>query len=246
MCLLAIVWRVVREASLVVAANREEAYARAGTPPQLVADRTRFVAGLDPQAGGTWLGVNQHGLLVAVANRIKSQVLATPRSRGLLVRDLLQCASAKEAVEQAAAELDKRLYAGCNLLCADRVSAQVIHAGDWLQVWPLPAGIHVLASRNLNNDADPRIAYALARLGRLPLGASLAVWIEELKALCGKTGDDESPPICLRGSLGGTVSSSIIALGERLQDGAYLHAQGPPDRTPYEDYSPLLARVLED
>jgi uncharacterized protein with NRDE domain len=119
MCLLAILYRVVDDAPLIVAANREEDYARGGTPPQLVANGVRFVAGLDPQAGGTWLGINHHGLLVALTNRPKSQVPLQPPSRGLLVRELLQCRRAKEASDQAVRELDQNRYAGCNVLCAD-------------------------------------------------------------------------------------------------------------------------------
>ncbi|PWT85887.1 MAG: hypothetical protein C5B58_02370, partial [Acidobacteria bacterium] len=72
MCLLAVFFRVVEDAPVVVGANREEAYARGGTVPQLLSGPTRFVAGLDPIAGGTWLGINQHGVLIAVTNRPRS------------------------------------------------------------------------------------------------------------------------------------------------------------------------------
>ena len=83
MCLLALFFRVAEDAAVVVGANREEAYARGGTPPQVLEGPPRAVAGLDPTAGGTWLGVNGHGLLVAVTNRPKSEAPAQPRSRGL-------------------------------------------------------------------------------------------------------------------------------------------------------------------
>src|SRR5437588_69073 len=138
MCLLAIFFRVAEDAPLVVGANREEAYARGGLPPQLLDGETRAVAGLDPVAGGTWLGVNEHGVLVAVTNRRKSELPDRPRSRGLLARELLGCPSAAAAVELATRELDADRYAGCNFLCADRERAVVLQAGDWLRVRPLP------------------------------------------------------------------------------------------------------------
>jgi hypothetical protein len=50
--------------------------------------------------------------------------------------------------------------------------------------------------------------------------------------------------MCLRGEKGGTVSSSIVALRESPEDCIYLHAQGPPDREPYSDVSPLLQSLL--
>src|SRR5436305_14017005 len=101
MCLIALFFRAVEDAPLVVGANREEFYARGGEPPRLLDGPARAVAGLDPAAGGTWLGLNAHGVLVAVTNRRKSRVPPLPRSRGLLARDLLGCESAAAAVEAA-------------------------------------------------------------------------------------------------------------------------------------------------
>src|SRR3954453_5320422 len=62
MCLLALFFRMVEDAPLVAGANREEAYARGGSPPQILDGPCRAVAGLDPLAGGTWFGVNEHGV----------------------------------------------------------------------------------------------------------------------------------------------------------------------------------------
>src|SRR5438270_6909928 len=101
MCLLALFYRVVEDAPVIVGANREEHYARGGEPPHILRDSCAFVAGTDPVAGGTWLGVNEHGVLIAVTNRLKSDLPQQPRSRGLLARELLASASAAEAVQQA-------------------------------------------------------------------------------------------------------------------------------------------------
>src|SRR5262245_33249274 len=118
MCLIALFFRVVEDAPLVVGANREEAFARGGEPPGLYDAAVRFVAGRDLVGGGTWLGVNEHGLLVAVTNRPKSDLPAQPRSRGLLARDLLASRrSARAAADLAALELGQNRYAGCNVLC---------------------------------------------------------------------------------------------------------------------------------
>ncbi|MFO0929750.1 MAG: hypothetical protein U0736_22460 [Gemmataceae bacterium] len=53
-------------------------------------------------------------------------------------------------------------------------------------------------------------------------------------------------PICFRHPTRGTVSSSIIALSDRLVDAAYLHAQGPPDSVGYQDVSPLLRQLAAE
>jgi uncharacterized protein with NRDE domain len=241
MCLVALLFRVAGDAPVVVGANREEFYVRGGEPPQLFGGPVRFVGGRDPAAGGTWLGVNQHGVLVAVTNRVKSHLPAQPRSRGLLLADLLACASAAAAADLAARELGQDRYAGCNFLCADATHATVLHAGDWLRVRTLPPGIHVLTNRDVNDASDPRLGHALGWLAHRG-HADAAGWVAALQELCGQRGGP-FPPICLRGEVKGTVSSSIFALRQPLGQSTYLHAQGPPDVTPYQDYSYLMREL---
>lgn len=242
MCLLALFFRVVEDAPVVAAGNREEAYARGGEPPQLFEGPCRFVAGRDPVAGGTWFGVNQHGVLVAVTNRPKSQPPNQPRSRGLLAKELLGCPSAAAASNLATRELSQNPYAGCNVLCADAERAIVLHAGDWLRVRPLPPGLHVVTKHDVNDVNDRRVTHALAWLGQRRYGASYQC-LAALQELCAQTGNG-TPPICIHGQEGGTVASSIVALRSPLTISTYLHAQGPPDRTPYADYSHWLRDVV--
>lgn len=239
MCLLAIMNRVVEDAPLVVGANREEMYARGGEPPRIFDGPLPFICGTDPQAGGTWLGVNQHGVLAALTNRVKSSLPAKPRSRGLLVRDLLACASATDALNLACRELSSNQYAGCNVLVADIQRVEVIQAGDWLRVRPLTPGIHVLTNHDVNSVSDPRTRLAFDWLEQLPCRTAEDC-LASLKQLCGQT---EQPPICLRGQDRGTVSSTLIALTPTLLHSRFLHAQGPPDQTPFEDLSHLLKQI---
>jgi uncharacterized protein with NRDE domain len=241
MCLLALFFRVVDDAAVVVGANREEYYQRGGEPPRLLLPGpVRAVAGVDPVAGGTWLGVNEKGVLAAVTNRLKRDMPAQPRSRGLLVREMLTCLSAAVAVDHVFHELRKQPYAGANFLCADASQAVVIHAGDSLRIRPLPPGIHVLTNGDVDDLNDPRLKYALDWLNRRPYD-SAADCVQALRELCGQH-EPEHPPICFRHEERGTVSSSIIALRRALTDSTYLHAQGPPCQTPYVDCSQLLFR----
>jgi uncharacterized protein with NRDE domain len=241
MCLLALFFRVVEDAPVVVGANREEFYARGGEPPRILEGPVRALAGVDPVAGGTWFGVNAGGLLAAVTNRPKSNVPPQPPSRGLLIRDLLGCVDTSAAVALAARELGTNRYAGCNILLADQGSAVVIHAGDWLRVRPLPPGLHVLTSHDVNDASDRRLGHALWWLEQRPYRSSDDC-LSALKELCAQPGNGD-PPICLHGPDRGTVSSTLVLLHPSLKKSRYLHAQGPPDRTPYQDYSHLLREL---
>jgi uncharacterized protein with NRDE domain len=236
--LLALFYRVVEDAPLVVGANREEMYARGGEPPQILDGPRRAVGGRDPVAGGSWLAVNENGVLVALTNRLKTDAPPQPRSRGLLVRDLLGCASAADAVHLATQELNSQRYAGCNVAIADTERAVILQAGDWLRIRPLPAGIHVLTGRDVNDETDARTHHALWWLYRRHYTRS-AGCVAALKELCSQTGDG-GPPICLHGAIGGTVCSSILVLRPTLDRSRFLHAQGSPDVTAYQDCSPLL------
>jgi uncharacterized protein with NRDE domain len=242
MCLLALFFRVVEDAPIVAGANREEFYSRGGEPPQLLDSPCPAVAGVDPLAGGTWLGVNQGGVLIAVTNRSKSETPARPRSRGLLARELLGCPTATAAVDHAARELEGGNYAGCNIVCADAENVSIVHGGDWLRIRPLPPGLHVLTSHDVNDASDPRLGYALWWLSQRSYGSAQDCLLA-LKELCAQKGNG-TPALCINGEQSGTVSSSLIALRLPLVRSSYLHAQGPPDRTPYADYSFLLQQLF--
>lgn len=236
MCLVALFYQRYDDAPVIVGANREEYYARGGEPPRVLEESPRVVAGVDPTASGTWLGVNEWGVLIAVTNRTRRVVPQRPRSRGLLARDLLRCASAREAAEQATRELREDHYAGCNVLCVDRRTAVVLHAGDVFEVRELPPGLHLLTANDVNDSRDVRQEFARSWLRRRT-PADSEECVLALRALCGLTGH---APMCLRGPDRGTVSSTIIAKREPPGRSTYLHAQGPPDQAPFEDYSHLL------
>ena len=80
--------------------NRDEQRSRAvGRPPRrMTVAGVRLVAPEDAEAGGTWIGVNEHGLTVCLLNRAPEgrRSPSRPISRGLLVASLLDCRSTAE------------------------------------------------------------------------------------------------------------------------------------------------------
>jgi hypothetical protein len=94
--------------------NRDQQRTRpAASPPQIHAlGAHRAVFPLDPQGGGTWIGVNDAGLVVALLNRQPTALEPEPakRSRGLIVRELLQFGSLPD-VATAIGTIDPRGFA---------------------------------------------------------------------------------------------------------------------------------------
>ncbi len=239
MCLILLVYRAVDGYPLLLAANREELYSRPTAPPQLHAGPPRVVCGTDLAAGGTWLAVNEYGLVAAVTNRPRQGVPPKPRSRGLLCRDVARLPSAADALELARDELAREPYAGVNLLVADRHTAWVISAGDRLVVQPLEPGVHVLAAGDVNDPHDGRLARVRRIYSQQP-AATADEFRRLASTICslGPAGDE--PPIVLRRPGAGTVSSTILVVADSLGDSQLWHAAGPPDETAYEDLSPLV------
>ena len=93
MCTIAILIDVVAGAPLVLAANRDELYARPARPPELLVGDPPIAGGVDALSGGTWLAVRGDGRFAAVTNQ-RALATAPPglRSRGHAVRELAAAA----------------------------------------------------------------------------------------------------------------------------------------------------------
>jgi hypothetical protein len=84
----------MREGSILrVFMNRDERRTRAAEAPpaETLRDGVRRIAPADGEAGGTWIAVNEYGLVVLVVNgylRDDCEPMDAPRSRGRLVHDV--------------------------------------------------------------------------------------------------------------------------------------------------------------
>ena len=244
MCTLAILYRVARGTPILVAANREERYDRPTQYPKIQSGTPRVVCGIDRKAGGTWMGVNQHGLLCAVCNRRKSSVPAEPRSRGLLCRELLELRTAKEAASRAAKELAKGIYAGANYVCADGRYAAVVHGGDQVEIVELTPGLHVVSNGNMDDPRDPRIEFVRRMLTLHTLDSAVTFLAVASRIFCRKVDDEGRRGVVIAGPEWGTVSSSLIALPRKIQHAVYQYSPGPPCDCGYDELSALLRQVL--
>lgn len=242
MCLLGISFQNLPHRPLLVLANREEAYARPSTGPLLHPSHAGFAAwvgGVDLDAGGTWLGINAHGLLTAVTNRRRRAAPIQPRSRGLLCRSLLAHRSVAEGVNSAVEQLRNEPFAGCNLLIASRNEATVIEFGDDLGVTKLSAGLHVITNNALNDPNDARIA-RVRRALEVAAPNDPTAWSAAARSICTLRRNENEPDIWLEGAERGTVSSTVLTLADRPGDTHYWHALRNESSISFADHAPLL------
>lgn len=90
MCLIFIAYKHHPRYPLVVAANRDEFYARPAAPAHFWPERPDLLAGRDLLGGGTWLGITRQGRFAAVTNYREPGVTRKDvPSRGQLVTEFL-------------------------------------------------------------------------------------------------------------------------------------------------------------
>lgn len=218
-------WRVFDGTPIAVAANRDEALDRPSRPPRVLDEDPTVVAPQDEAAGGTWLGYNDAGLFVAVANRRAD--LDGERSRGLLVREALGHASAAEASSFVRNELGERTYAGFGLVLADATEAGLLEWDGVLHSTHFDPGVHVVTDEGFDATAAnaDRIRVLLSPTPEATAGA----WFDRAADVMA----DHDLGVCVHGREFGTRSSSLVGLD--ADGGArYWFADGRPCETDYE------------
>ena len=112
---------MVPDAPLIVAANRDERLDRPAVPMTVLRERQpRILGGRDELAGGTWLAVNENGVVAGLTNQPSFGGRdPSKRSRGELPLAFASYASAAEAVRAVSAVLNPARYNPCWMLVGD-------------------------------------------------------------------------------------------------------------------------------
>ncbi|MFJ4143281.1 NRDE family protein [Pseudomonas sp. NPDC089734] len=161
MCLIVFAWRPSHPQPLIVAANRDEFYARPTLPLAQWPDHPTVHAGRDLEAGGTWMGIGADGRFAALTNvRDPNQPLGL-RSRGELVAQFLK---GEQSLEDYLAETVSRAgeYTGFNLLVGDAGRLYYLNSRN-PQPMPVSEGVHGLSNAGLDTPW-PKVRKATAAL----------------------------------------------------------------------------------
>jgi uncharacterized protein with NRDE domain len=244
-CTLAIYFRVFENYPLIVAANRDEHYDRPSDPPRLLESTPEIIAGRDLRAGGTWLGINQHGVMAGILNRRvneSARPLADTRSRGLLCMDVLQFTSSRAAGSYIRDHRSR--YNPFALLFADKEEAYVCY-NDLHEIvsQKLQPGLHVFSSAAefAIHSAKAERAYSLfARLGDRahPQAGNFHSAVAALQLVLADHSlapgsSDPGDAICVHRGGSGTVSASIVFLCEAERHFETYYCEGAPCRNAF-------------
>ncbi|MDD5175693.1 MAG: NRDE family protein [Sterolibacterium sp.] len=117
MCLILLAWQAHPHHPLVVAANRDEFFARPTLPVHFWENAPNILAGRDLAAGGTWMGITRQGRFAALTNfREPRNVRPAAPTRGRLVSDFLG-GTMTSPDYLAGLAINAVEYNGFNLLC---------------------------------------------------------------------------------------------------------------------------------
>jgi len=265
-CLLIALFQVVEDAPLIVAANRDEQRARPAVTMTVLQDHgPRILGGRDELAGGTWLAVNEHGVVAGLTNQ---PVAGRPRrdpdkkSRGGLPLAFAGYRSAAEAVSAVVPGLDPADYNACWMLIGDRESLYSVGltGGRRPDVTVLPPGRHVLENRPFGTPTakTAHVAAMVAGTASAPGPDAAADVLAAVLADHRPAAEDQFPagadgPVrpaalsaaCVHTASYGTRSALIVTVpatgAPRLRV-----ADGPPCEVPFQDVTSLWSGAGRD
>ena len=258
MCLLVFAWEPGSDFPLIVAANRDERLDRPAHAIGVLSDRDpRILGGQDELAGGTWLAVNEYGVVAGLTNRpAPGGRDLTKRSRGELPLMLASRPRAEDAVAHLLETVVPGQYNPAWLVVGDRDSLTYIELATDLAptAVALDPGLHIL-----ENVALEERSIKADRVGDLIAGARSAgssVW-DALPTVLGDHvlppgasvatfGDDHSPrpeatmAACVHTDDYGTRSAALVRVSAAPGSPPdVLVADGAPCSAPFVDVSAL-------
>jgi uncharacterized protein with NRDE domain len=247
MCTVVVLRRPGHDWPLLIAANRDEMIGRPWRPPgRHWPDRPEVTAGLDELAHGSWLGLNDHGVVAGILNRFGTLGPAPgQRSRGELVLEALDHADAGDAAA-ALAQIDPRAYRPFNMIIADNRDAYWLRHADpsgrqRVAARPLGAGLAMIAAGDLDESETPRLRRYRPRFAAAPApdpgkgdwGAWEALLADD------QTTPQDGPAGAMRFTTErgfATVSSALIALPAAARAGVrpvFRFRAWQPEPTPW-------------
>jgi uncharacterized protein with NRDE domain len=223
MCLILVAFRAHPEYPLIVAANRDESYARPTTPAAFWSDHPAIMGGRDQEKGGTWLGLRRDGRFAAVTNYRQGLVRSSaPRSRGELTAGHL-AGTEETAAYLSRVQRDSPLYNGYSLIAGDLDSLYFLsnRGGTHSRIAP---GVHGL-SNHLLDEPWPKVRHGTRVLSSLLTAAEADITATLFQTLSDRTqaADDALPatgvepqrerelsPIFIAGERYGTRASTVV------------------------------------
>ena len=237
MCVTVIFHKFLKNYPLIIGNNRDEMINRRFSPPQILNHNPLIYGPKDLERGGTWLGVNEHKILINILNKWtgKKNFFGSEKyiSRGQLVLELLKLKSIEEILEKINT-IDLERYLPFHLLVADKDTAFVIIKNKSINISKITDKIFILGNINPFKKWEKyKFGYEFFKDKKLK---NLNDIVENLKILLSiHNGNKNIPSLDYAVDLGDfkTTSSSIVALNDKI---TFNFLNGFPGKGLYKTY----------
>ena len=149
MCLIVFAYKYHPEFPFILAGNRDEFHRRSTQQLHVWNETPKILAGRDLEAGGTWLGVNQHGKFAALTNhRDLTNIKENAPSRGFIVSEILK-SELSTSDHLTAMDSEFSEYNGFNLIAGtlDELYFTSNHGDPYQKIKP---GLYGISNASLN------------------------------------------------------------------------------------------------
>ena len=255
MCLLIAAWGLDPEYPLIVGANRDEQLSRPSTTFCVLNKRgPRILGGRDEVAGGTWLAVNEFGVVAGLTNRpVPEGVDPLRRSRGELPIRAAKHRSAHDAVSDLVTFARSEDYNPAWMLIGDRDDLFFLElpAQGETSARALSEGLHILENAPINSGSAKEQGVQNAIEADLASGMPMSTVMTMVLASHHLPQEvdrrfDTEPSArrsavrvpCVHTENYGTRSSALIMVPSDRREKSFISvADGPPCRSRYQDQS---------
>jgi len=229
MCTSVILFRKKHNWPLIIGSNRDEALSRKSKFPRRHWPNLypQIIGGLDVKERGTWIALNDHGLVCIIHNRqLEKDNKLIKKSRGQIILNLLNFDNIQVALEYLQM-LNLEHYNGFNIILASSTYCywgKHISVEKKIKIKELDEGISVITDKDLNDLMDKKTNYYLNKFSQSSIpDPSKKNWLTWELLLSTKTIKDQTKPeeaICFINKKinYGTRSGSLIAISNNFSN----------------------------
>jgi uncharacterized protein with NRDE domain len=214
MCLIVLAHRVSPRYPLIIAANRDEEYARPSLPAGFW-EGEEIAGGRDALHGGSWLAMSRSGRFAAVTNLRGAIRTTQPRSRGELVSGFVRGdASSRSYLDEIATRISD--YGGFHLLTGE-VGGELAQLSESVRV--LEPGLHGLSNAPAG-VTWPKVDTAIEALRGATEMRDRATMIEALLRILRRApaNGDPTRDLFVSGEQYGTRASTVVVVEDGMVD----------------------------
>ena len=248
-CTLILLYRLLDDYPVVALHNRYLGKDTVEQPPRRLNGNT--VAPIDVASGGTWIGMNDSGLLLAITNQETQRLPEPGRSRGLLALDILkEYETAGDAKDHLLDPGIRGLYRTGNFTVLDAQTAWHVVWDRETHIYPIDEGVYVLSTitvvpgmtwsdraRSIWVDAEKRRDRATLLLGGYQ-PESVDDAVAELMRVSADHGWGRSQAsICWHSPEYRQTSSTLMASAAQPSRSLVYYCESNACLNPFRDYS---------